>query len=237
MTTLRVTTFEGARSLTGASGFLFERDERLFIVTSRHVFRDPPNGHHPDRIEIEVHTEATNLCETASFSMPLYRAGQSVWRDATDSEGLVDVAVLEIDKQAFPESAAYACFTPAHVLPADRQVEIGATLLAVGYPLGFLDSLHRLPVARQAALASSFGLRFQGNGYFLVDARTHRGISGAPVVMRASNDEFESPLPWWLLGVHASRLESSARDHVLDETLGLNAAWYADVLLTLTEAP
>jgi len=45
----------------------------------------------------------------------------------------------------------------------------------VGFPLGFHDTLHHLPVVRQAALASSFGLRFPGNGYFLTDARTHRG--------------------------------------------------------------
>jgi len=40
-----------------------------------------------------------------------------------------------------------------------------------------------------AVIASSFGLRFQRQGYFLTDARKHRGTSGAPVVMRAS--EFE----------------------------------------------
>ncbi|MCK7502387.1 MAG: hypothetical protein MZW92_80370 [Comamonadaceae bacterium] len=41
-----------------------------------------------------------------------------------------------------------------------------------------------MPVVRHAVIASSFGLRFQGEGYFLTDARTHRGTSGAPVVMR-----------------------------------------------------
>jgi hypothetical protein len=42
--------------------------------------------------------------------------------------------------------------------------------------------LHHLPVARQAVIASAFGSRFQGQGYFLTDARMHRGTSGAPVV-------------------------------------------------------
>ena len=58
-------------------------------------------------------------------------------------------------------------------------------MLVVGFPLGFHDALHHLPVVRHAVNASSFGLRFQGKGYFLTDARTHRGTSGAPVVMRA----------------------------------------------------
>jgi S1-C subfamily serine protease len=58
LTTARVSTFFGAQLLTGASGFFFERDERLYLVTNRHVVIDKPSGHLPDRIEIEVHTDA-----------------------------------------------------------------------------------------------------------------------------------------------------------------------------------
>lgn len=32
LTTARIGTFDGTRALTGASGFFFERDERLFLV-------------------------------------------------------------------------------------------------------------------------------------------------------------------------------------------------------------
>jgi len=106
----------------------------------------------------------------------------------------------------------------------------------VGFPLGFHDTLHHMPVVRQAGLASSFGMRFQGKGYFLTDARTHRGTSGAPVVMRVTDPESGlGDLPWLLLGVHSSRLDVGTRDLELDEALGLNCAWYADILLTLTQ--
>jgi hypothetical protein len=43
-------------------------------------------------------------------------------------------------------------------------------------------------------------------------------------------------LPWKLLGVHSARLDVGTRDLKLDEALGLNCAWYADILLTLTGA-
>jgi hypothetical protein len=43
-------------------------------------------------------------------------------------------------------------------------------------------------------------------------------------------------LPWLLLGVHSARLDMGTRDQKLDEALGLNCAWYADILLTLTAA-
>ena len=125
---------------------------------------------------------------------------------------------------------------PNHLPRQAEQIEVGASLLVVGFPLGFHDTLHHMPVVRHAVIASSFGLRFKGEGYFLTDARTHRGTSGAPVVMRApDHDPARGHLPWILLGVHSAKLEVGTPDLKLDEALGLNCAWYADILLTLTE--
>lgn len=235
LTTARVSTFLGPQMLTGASGFFFERDQRLFFVTSRHVLIDAPSKHFPDRIEIELHTDASNLTRSTSLSVLLYRNARSAWHEGKDSGGDIDVAVIEIDRAAMPADAAIACFSPAHLQGSLQEVEVGGALLIVGFPLGFHDALHHLPVVRGATIASSFGLRFQGQGYFLTDARTHRGTSGAPVVMRC--DDGNPSLPWKLLGVHSSRMDMRTRDLKLDESLGLNCAWYADILLTLTERP
>jgi len=237
LTATRVLTFAQQARLTSATGFFFERDGRLYLVTSRHVLIDEASGHHPDRIEIELHTDPENLAESTGFSIPLYRDGKSVWRDGLDGGGTVDVAVLAIDRDALPERTVYRAFTPDHLPAPDERVEIGTTLLVVGFPLGFHDTLHHMPVARQAVVASSFGLRFQGHGYFLSDARTHRGTSGAPVVTRVPGGEANlGDLPWMLLGIHSARLDIGTRDLQLDEALGLNCTWYSDILLTLTEA-
>ena len=116
-------------------------------------------------------------------------------------------------------------------------VEVGSSLLIVGFPLGFHDALHHTPVARHAIIASSFGLRFQGEAFFLTDARTHRGSSGAPVVMRNAKPlPAHGDLPWMLLGIHSSRFDVGDRDLIEDEALGLNGAWYADILMKLTES-
>ena len=236
LTATRVFTFERARLLTNASGFFFERDARLFLVTSRHVMIDEPSKHFPDRIEIELHTDPNNMARSTGFSIPLYRNGKSIWRQGLDKSGEIDVAVIEIERPALPETTVYRAFTPAHLPGPLEQVPVGTSLLVVGFPLGFHDTLHHMPVARHAVIASSFGLRFQGEGYFLTDARTHRGSSGAPVVMRVSEGEWmHGDLPWMLLGVHSTRLDVGTRDLLIDEALGLNCAWYADILLTLTE--
>lgn len=229
-TTVHIATFYGRQGLTNATGFLFERDGRLFLVTSRHVLVDEPSGHHPDRIDIELHTDTDNLAESVWYGIPLYRYGKSLWKQGEDSAGAIDVAVIEIERHALPATAVFQAFRPEHLPRSNVAIEIGSQLLIVGFPLGFHDELHHMPVARHAILASAFGLRFKGQGYFLTDARTHRGTSGSPVVMKRSNGD----LPWTLLGVHSSRLDVGHRDQLQDEALGLNCAWYADILMVLT---
>ena len=235
LTAAHVATFNGEQQLTNASGFYFERDERLFLVTSRHVLADSLSRHFPDRIEIELHLDADNVANSVSFSMLLYEEGQNVWREESDLSGLIDVAAIEIDKEALAPDVCYRAFTPRNLAIGYDGIEAGTSLLVIGFPLGFHDTLHHMPVVRHAIIASSFGLRFQGQGYFLTDGRTHRGTSGAPVVMRASEIEQLNELPWLLLGVHSARIDVGTRDLSMDEALGLNSAWYADVLLKLTE--
>ncbi|MDE2370700.1 MAG: trypsin-like peptidase domain-containing protein [Burkholderiales bacterium] len=232
----RISTFDLERPLTHATGFFFERDERLFLVTSRHVLIDRPSNHNPNRIEIEVHTDAADLGRSVTISLLLYRDGRSLWRQGLDEGGEIDVAMIELEPGTVPATARLHAFTPAHLLGSSGHVEVGSSLLVIGFPLGFHDTLHHLPVARQAMLASAYGMRFQGQGYFLTDARTHRGTSGAPVVLRERHGRAaRAALPWKLLGVHSARLDMSGRDKVLDESLGLNCAWYADILMTLSE--
>ena len=235
LTSTRVLTFDRQQPLTNATGFFFEREERLFLVTSRHVVVDERSNHFPDRIQIELHVDSENLTQSVEFSIPLYRDGKSIWRQGRDTAGEIDVAVLEIERGALPATAAYSAFTPYSLF--EEPPEVGTTLLVVGFPLGFHDTLHHMPVVRHAVIASSFGLRFQGKGYFLTDARTHSGTSGAPVVMRRQG-ELRPPddLPWVLLGVHSARLDVGTRDFKMDEALGLNCSWYADILTTLTES-
>lgn len=236
LTSARVSTFDGGTSLTNASGFYFERDGRLYLATSLHVFFDEANQHRPDRVQIELHVGLDDVAKSTGFSVPLYRDGKSLWRSGSDSSGNVDVAVIELNRAAMPKNVAYRAFTPRHLADSFERVEAGTSLLVVGFPLGFHDTLHHMPVVRHAIVASSFGLRFQGEGYFLTDGRTHRGTSGAPVVARVTDaDESYGDLPWMLLGVHAARIDIGTRDLDLDEALGLNSAWYADILMTLTE--
>jgi S1-C subfamily serine protease len=233
---VQVSTFLGDALLTRASGFLFARGGRTWLATSAHVVHDAAASHLPDRIEAGLHVDTVDLTRIVQVSVPLYAGGVATWRQASDTGGPVDVAVVPLEDGALASTRGWEAFGPEHLEGTLDEVEVGEPALIVGFPLGFHDTVHHLPVARQAGIASSFGIRFQGLGCFLTDARTHRGTSGAPVVMRVRRGPLaDARLPWRLLGVHASRMDMGTRDRDLDESLGLNAAWYADVLLALTQ--
>jgi hypothetical protein len=141
---------------------------------------------------------------------------------AVDPGGRARRAADSAKGSRFAADKEWRSSLPAYLLGTLDQIEVGTSLLVVGFPLGFHDTLHHMPVVRHAVIASSFGMRFQGKGYFLTDARTHRGTSGARVVMRASEQEsMRGDLPWKLLGVHSARLDLGTRDLKLDEALGL----------------
>jgi S1-C subfamily serine protease len=226
----------GKQQLTNATGFFFERDGRLFLVTNRHVVLDEASDHRPDRLEIELHVDPQNVAVTTGFAIPLYQGTQPVWREGIDPAGTVDVVALQLERAALPDKLLLQPFTPNHLVEQLDEIEVGTRVLIVGFPLGFHDMWHHLPVVRQAVIASAFGLRFQGQGYFLTDARMHRGTSGAPVVARVTTQgSGRGDLPWMLLGVHAARMDVTNRDAEQDERLNLNCAWYADIIMTLTE--
>ena len=65
---------------------------------------------------------------------------------------------------------------------------------------------------------------------------TELRIKAWGAVMRATERALAlGQMPWILLGVHSAVFDVGTRDLDLDEALGLNCAWYADILLTLTE--
>lgn len=234
LTTTRITTFIGPQVLTSATGFFFRRSARLFLVSNRHVFADAERRHFPDRIEIGVHTDGQDLTRHVVVSLPLYRGGLGLWREATDTGGTVDVAALPIAPEALPAGAVLQAFDETHLESRGEPIAIGDALTIAGFPLGFHDTVHHLAVARGASIASAYGVRFQRQGWFLTDARTHRGSSGSPVVRRRALERPGAAPSWQLLGVHSTRMDMRTRDQTQDESLGLNCAWYADVLTTLT---
>lgn len=133
---------------------------------------------------------------------------------------------------------------------------IGHDVIVLGYPLGWHDSIHNLPVIRSGVISSAFLVPFCGHPYFLIDARLHQGTSGAPVLSKPSlhmiSLEKQSTTGWkyapshefqqqgmYLLGILSTSFdfpEERRPLHMKEENkpLDLNAVYYASIIDEMT---
>jgi len=129
-------------------------------------------------------------------------------------------------------------FRPEDHVPQNVDISIGEDVLVIGYPLGFHDALHNLPIIRNAIISSVYPVPFQGHPIILIDSRLHRGTSGSPVLTKPSQwirytDGSTAMLgrpKSFLVGVHSGTLDITIRDPSQDEPLGLNAVWFASLI-------
>ncbi len=237
---VKVETWKDEMRLTNASGFFYEDSGNLFLVTNRHVVINEAAGHQPDSIRLLLHTDRNDLTANEPVTVPLYVNGIRQWREHPIYGSNVDVVTVMINDSEQFRNYYIAAFGPKDILTGQETLPPGQSVLIVGFPLGFVDSVHNLPIIRQAVVASDFAHPFKGEQYFLTDARMHRGTSGAPVVARLKRatevvGQFEDQ--WCLLGVHSASLDVSDRDPLQDDRLGLNSAWYARLIAETVNAP
>jgi hypothetical protein len=197
--TTPVWVLEGARPVAQGTGFFFgipNPDQSIgsvFLVTNFHVV----TGHAPqhdgagrgDRIRIVIHEDPTNPARVRHVELPLYDVdGRPAWI-ASESFGAADVVLLPVPPRAY-EGARLYVFTEDHT-----QVDIrirptsGATLL--GYPFGFYDTSHFLPIWKTGHVASEPDVDFEHQPAFLVDVSAFPGMSGSPV-LAVSNGIYEA---------------------------------------------
>jgi hypothetical protein len=170
------------------------------------------------------------LQQRAELLIPLYADGLPQWFQHPQHCNRTDVVAVAVNNPHVLAGNSVATFCGDDILDSDTVMRLGQDVLILGFPLGFHDTLHNLPIVRSATIASSFSHPFKGEPYFLTDARLHRGMSGAPVIVKSTEVVRNCEPGWRLLGVHSSALDVSDRDHDQDERLALNTAWYASLI-------
>lgn len=225
-------TWIGGRPLTNASGFFFQHDKFLYLVTARHVVIDQATRHFPDRLLVSLHKDAANLPQRNDLSVPLYHKGVPQWFQHPRF-GRADVVAIAINDPHALSEHFVDTFNAADIVGSDQTLPLGQQVFILGFPLGFHDTFNNLPIVRSATIASSFSHPFKNEPYFLTDCRLHRGMSGSPVIYRPDPAPGAAPNTapnWRLLGIHTSALDVSDRDPSQDERLALNMTWYASLL-------
>jgi hypothetical protein len=229
----KVQTFASGQTLANATGFFYLQDGFLYLVTARHVVINEAVHHRPDRLQVSLHSDATDLQQRADLSIPLYVEGVAQWWQHPLYGGRVDVVAVSVNDPHVLGSHFVDTFCRNDILDHREIMPLGHDVLILGFPLGFHDTLHNLPIVRSATIASSFSHPFKGEAYFLTDARLHRGMSGSPVIGRMPDQRAgvrDRQSTWRLLGIHTSALDVSDRDPSQDERLALNTTWYASLV-------
>ena len=181
----KIQSFANGQPLTNATGFFYLHDDYLYLVTCRHVVINEATDHRPDRIQLSLHSDVSDLQQRAELSIPLYVDGIPQWYQPSHGCNPDVVAVAINDPHALT-SHFVVTFCRGDILNRDEEMPLGQNVLILGFPLGFHDTLHNLPIVRSATIASSFAHPFKGERYFLTDARLHRGMSGSPMIVKLS---------------------------------------------------
>lgn len=231
----KVLSFRDGHQVGNATAFFFLRDSFLYLVTNRHVVCDDINSLYPDKLQVRVHDSPDDLTSHGELWLDVIdKDNKPLWREHPTLGKSADVVVLPINDPLVIANWHVDTFGPEHLLNESEGLPLGQEVIVIGFPLGFEDTLHRLPLIRRATIASVYPLPFKGERYFITDARLHRGSSGSPVVAKLFDAATEKT-KWKLLGVHSASLDVSNRDPDQDEKLGLNMTWYASLIMEMTE--
>jgi hypothetical protein len=189
----------GQQAVSQGTGFLFasttpaDQIETVFLVTNYHVVTGhPPESSGPrrgERIRIILHRDPNRPEDVQAVEMPIYDKDDRPLWVSSEAHPTADVVLVPLPPEAYATLRLFV-FTEAHTRGDIRiRPTSGATLL--GYPYGFYDTRHFLPVWKTGHVASEPDVDFEGRPVFLVDVSAFPGMSGSPV-LAVANGIYES---------------------------------------------
>lgn len=215
----------GPSILSQGTGFFYDCKGVQYLITNKHIAytEDPPR--YPNTFKIKVHTNPDVVREVREIEIPLYDNDKNpLWLEYPHP---IDVDIIALDLSEHLRGSDVVFRWTKNDFPGPSQVYLGSIVSIIGYPLGFYDTLHNLPIARSGTIASPYGVGFKGEPFYLVDSTLHHGISGSPVIIqRAVFRPRNKTQIHTLVGV------ISAREH--DPNTGINLelgrVWYPEFI-------
>ena len=128
-------------------------------------------------------------------------------------------------------------------LPDNQPITIDVTsdVVVASYPKGFYDVENKFPIVKSGIIASAWGLKFNGNPIFEIDAQLFPGSSGGLVISKPTNialfDQsmhYSTTKQFVFLGVYSGEylwkeieeLEDGTQK-VRERSYGLGNVWYS----------
>ena len=218
-----------------ATGFFYKHTvqpmkREAYLITNRHVAIDEERSLYPNVFRILIHNSIDILRSVREIEIPLYDEKLNpVWYEHPHIND-ADIVALNID--GYITAGDVIEYWSKDDFPSQSQIiAFGSKVSIIGYPLAFYDDVHNFPIARAGTIASPYGVAFQGEPCFLVDANLHEGMSGSPVIIPRSGVRPEcGTVIHTLLGIHSAGWGVYNRFEPNWIELGLGKVWYPDLI-------
>jgi Trypsin-like peptidase domain len=237
-----ITLYKGGdneNTLRYATGFFYSNQKnKLFFITNKHVIIEEAKKYFPNYLRFTLHTNPEDLKQNKDCDIALYDGRNKLWQESNLTGA--DVIAIPFDSEYIIQgNFIIRSFNSVNLVPSSIVLQIGEDVLIMGYPLGkYYDEVYNLPVVRNGIVATAYPVPYKNNPYFLVEARLHKGTSGAPIITKFKNvwrGVNGKPIPngfaFYLLGINSSTYTLPYEE----EPLGLNSAIYASIIEDITK--
>lgn len=151
----------------------------LFLVSNKHVFKDPD---HQISLIFTKNSQGgvdPSLGELTRISQFNFSKGYVEHPDPK-----IDLACVNMSSFGEPELGLYFRHYPHDQLGSGGHlpISVGHDVFFIGYPENRFDVTHNLPLLRKGCIASAPNVDFNGEKQFLIDAHVFQGSSGSPVL-------------------------------------------------------
>lgn len=172
-----------AQETSVGTGFFFLHDQRLFLVTNKHVIEGVVSGNFVV-LKGEVEGEAKKTILGQGYRFPFNENNFIGHPDPSVDVAVMNVSVLfgEAEKNGvvlFWKNLRESEFPTQEQI--DKFISPIEEVVFIGYPSGIWDAKNILPVIRKGITATPYYVDFDGQKKFLIDASVFPGSSGSPV--------------------------------------------------------
>jgi hypothetical protein len=237
LSTVPITPFFDGLQLPEATGFIWRRHERFYLITNWHVVSALDfftkehlleGGSRPNKLR--CHFLRVEQRERELIDVPIRDENdRPLWLIHFEQETrAIDVVALPLDDEGLKTKVTL--FPVNELAPGKLAIMIGMDVFILGYPFG--SKPPALPIWKRGSIASEPDLVRHSTGYYLVDTASRPGMSGSPVILRSwSNHILESNM-WTtsneqlpidrIIGVYSGRLRPT------DAQIGI--VWHVDYI-------
>jgi hypothetical protein len=209
--------FDGT-PLGNASAFVWERQDRFYLVTSWHVVtcRNSDTGAHladhagePNALRALFHPRENRFGTFAQDVRLRDEDGHPLWLYHPIHRRQVDIVAIPI-----APLQGEGLLRPINRIQREPlSIQVGMDVFVLGYP--FSSAPPSLPVWKRGSIASEPQLVGLGEKFYLVDTASRPGMSGAPVILRTygahltdSGTSLTTAPATRFLGIYSGRLRT-----------------------------